>query len=247
MKNKHKDLKISFNDEFNKPKHDQEYYWNKGYNYSIDSVCKRLGVSKSFVAHTLLKEISSVVYHNKFIWSQNRGTCLTYVRKDELSDWIKKNAIFEVQTEIVDLSYFLSPYKDVYREAYNLYQKELSSNLRGFRRGILPPKVIALINDRLEIYGVEQNYPCDKRSRVPFKQIKGFDILEKKIYNAKDSVESRETIYRNAFLKGDIRVKISPQITIFVETKEKQMKMPYLIPYGKTIYVKRKAVGDKKR
>lgn len=245
MKNKHKDLKISFNDEFNRPKYSQEYYWGRGYTMPIEAVSRLLGVSNSWISHTLLKQIKHVVYNNKFIWAQNKGTCLTYISKDDLIGWIIAHSSYQIQTEIVDLAYYLSPYKSVLNKAYSLYKEKKETNGRGYRVGTIPPEVLKYINEELLVYGAEQNYPCDKRRNIPWKRVEPFNILEKDFYNAKDedhSYLSRETIYRNAFLHGDVKVNLSSQITIFVESNKntEKMKMPYLIPYGKTIYVKGK-------
>lgn len=95
-------------------------------------------------------------------------------------------------------------------------------------------------------YGLEQNRYCDRRRNIPWIEIKPFDIfnVERSLYNTKDSEHkhtSRETIYRRAFLNGDIRVKISKQITILVkkDPKIKKKKMPFLVPYNKPIRVER--------
>ena len=220
-------------------------YWNKGFNYSISRVSALLGVSKSWIAHTLIKEVKHVVYSQKFAYTKNNSRCLTYIRREDLSAWIMKNGRFERQTEIVDLYSYISPYKDVLSDAYELYRANLRVK-KGENRPIMPNNVLNLINDRLLTYGIEQNCHCDKRTNVHFSQIEPFDIFsrEKDLYNAKDAAHkgySRETIYRNAFLNGDIRIKISEQITVFVKTHNRinSMKMPFLIQYNKPIRIEK--------
>ena len=240
MKAKH--LKISFIDEFNRPLHNEEFYWTRGYNFSIKRISRLLGVSGSYVAHTLLKQLNHVVYSPKFAYSKTNRYEQTFICKDDLVDWLIRHAKFAVQTEIVDLYYYLAPYKDVAKEAYELYKDKLENNGRGYRVGTIPPEVLKLVNEKLKIYGAETNYPCDRRKEVPWKRVDAFNFLDKEFYSAKDEAHkdcSREKIYRNAFLKGDIKVNISPQITIFVHRNQKVdgMKMPYLVPYGKKIYV----------
>ena len=117
---------------------------------------------------------------------------------------------------------------------------------KGESRPIIPNKILEYINDNLLAYGLEQNRYCDKRSDVPWVAIEPFDIFEKEryLYNAKDAEHkhtSRETIYRRAFLNGDIRIKLSEQITIFVKMDQhiKKKKMPFLIPYNKPIRIER--------
>ena len=50
-----------------------------------------------------------------------------------------------------------------------------------------------------------------------------------------------ETVYRTAFLNGDIKVRIGSK-TIFVRNhnNREDLKMPFLIPYGGTIKLRKK-------
>ena len=237
--------KINFNDKYKADYQKEEAYWKKGFNYPISRVSDLLGVSNSWITHTLLKDINYVVYDCKFVYSHTTNKCQTYIRKDDLSDWIKKNARFEKQTEVVDLYSYISPYKDVAKEAYEAYKGNLRVQ-KGDSRPIIPNKILEYINDNLVAYGLEQNRYCDRRTDIPWVEIKPFDIfsVERSLYNAKDADHkhiSRETIYRRAFLNGDIRIKISEQITLFVKNdpKIKKKKMPFLVPYNKPIRVER--------
>lgn len=218
-------------------------YWNKGFNYPISRISRLLGVSKSWITHTLIKDINHVVYSPKFAYSKGNDRCLTYIRREDLSSWIMKNAKFERQTELVDLYSYIAPYKRVTDEAYGLYRANMRVK-KGENRPLIPNNVLNLLNDRLLAYGIEKNCHCDKRTNVHYSQIEPFDIFlrEKDLYNAKDAEHkgiSRETIYRNAFLNGDIRIKLSEQITIFVKTHNRinSMKMPFLIQYNSPIRI----------
>ena len=222
---------------------EEEIYWKKGFSYAISRVSSLLGVSNSWITHSLLKDINYVVYDCKFVYNHARIKCQTYIRKEDLSDWIRKHARFEIQTEVVDLYSYIAPYKDVAREAYEAYKGNLRVQ-KGESRPIIPNKILEYINDNLLAYGLEQNRYCDRRRDIPWVEIKPFDIfsVEKNLYNAKDANHkhiSRETIYRRAFLNGDIRIKISEQITLFVKNdpKTKKKKMPFLVPYNKPIRI----------
>lgn len=221
--------------------------FNEGFNYPISDVCELLSVSRSWVVHTLLKEIDYVVYAPNFIYNYNHSYSLTYIKKTDLGKWIIKNADYIVQTEFVDLSHFLDSYSDIYNEALHLY-KEIKNKLETseirLKKGIVPQKVLEFINSKLKAYNMEQNCKSQKRGRYLWKKVEPFDIFNPNVkhYTVKEYERkgiSRELIYRRAFENGDIKIKISSQICLYVKNPQniKNYKMPFLIPYGKTIYI----------
>ena len=85
-----------------------------------------------------------------------------------------------------------------------------------------------------------KNISCAKRREVPFKEIGTFNIFECDTYFLKGS-GIPETVYRTAFLNGDIKVRVGSK-TIFIRNhnNRENLKMPFLIPYGGTIKLRKK-------
>ena len=216
--------------------------WKLGYKTPITDIPDLIGVSLSWVKMVLLKKINYVVYDNKWIYSKTTKTCLTYIRLEDLSKYIMENGIYLVQTEIIDLSHVLSPYKSVYNKALKLYKEALNSyKNRGFVAGTIPMSVLDYINQELIITNASHNWSYKERTKIKWTEIEAFDILANKnnIYYANDREHnniSLETIYRKAFVNGDIKIKLGA-ITIFYKRNQnlKDYKLPYLIPYGQTI------------
>lgn len=216
--------------------------WQLGYKMPLNDVPELLGVSLSWCKMVLIKKINYVVYDNKWIYSKTTKPSLTYIRKEDLAKYIQENGVFSVQTEIIDLASVLSPYKGIYNEAVKLYHEALKSyKNRGFITGTMPYSVLDYLNDNLIITNASHNWSSKERTKVKSIEIEPFDILENKdnIYYAGDKNHidvSIETIYRNAFINGDIKIKLGG-ITLFYKRNQntKDMKLPYLIPYGQSV------------
>lgn len=218
--------------------------WNTGYSVPITDIPDLIGVSLSWIKRVLLKNINYVVYDSKWVYERTKKTCLSYIRLPDLSKYIQEQGQFMVQTEIIDLAYVLESHKKEYREAMALYKKCMESyKTRGYTLGTVPSPVLKYLVNNLYIINAYRNYSCKERNRVPWVDLEPFDIFAQsdRIYFIGDSTHSKdvvETIYRTAFLKGDIKIKLGT-ITIFYEARQQtdKMKMPYLIPYGKEVRV----------
>ena len=221
-----------------------EALWSHGFTMPAIDTIELLGVSLSWINHNLLKSIDYVVYDSKWLYAKTSRTSQTYIRMSDLTRFIQENATFMVQTEVIDLAYHLKPYRKVYMNADKLYEKEKETyKNRGFIVGTMPKKVLDYINEELIIENAYRNFSCKQRSRVPWVELEPFDIFERKdrIYYVGDKnhpKEVSEKIYRNAFLHGDVRIKLGG-IVIFYEARQniEGMKLPYLIPYGKSVRV----------
>lgn len=233
--------------------------WNKGYTMPITDIPSLIGVSLSWIKQTLCKHINYVVYDNKWIYKRTGNHCLTYINKDDLSKYIMENATYEIQTEIVDLSYCLAPFKSDLNKCISLYKTSLETyKNRGYYTGTMPTPVLEYIKDNFVAINVNRNWSCKERSMVKWVSIKPFDIFQNqdRIYfkggknkasmlrchlspktNGIKSCNNNETLYRAAFLNGDIKIKLGNQITIFYVRNQKvnEMKLPYLVPYGTEI------------
>lgn len=218
--------------------------WKLGYKTPITDIPELIGVSLSWIKRTLLKQINYVVYDNKWLYSKTTKTCLTYIRLEDLSKYIMDNGVYMIQTEIIDLAHVLSPYKSVYNKALKLYKEALNSyKNRGFAAGTIPYSVLEYINKELIITNASKNYSYKDRTKVKWAEIEAFNIFEHKnnIYYVGDKEHSNvslETIYRKAFVNGDIKIKLGT-ITVFYKRNQKidDYKLPYLIPYGQEIKV----------
>lgn len=216
--------------------------WNLGYKLALSDVPGLIGVSLSWCRRILIKNIDYVVYDNKWMYSKTSKTCLTYIRLEDLSKYIKENGKFLVQTEIIDLAYILKPYKTVYKEALKMYKEAQNTyKNRGFIIGTMPYSVLNYINKELIITNASHNYPSTERTKVKWLEIEAFDIFANKdnIYFAGDNNHknmSMETMYRNAFVNGDIKIKLGT-ITMFYKRNQKtnDMELPYLVPFGTTV------------
>lgn len=219
--------------------------WKLGFNLPISKIPRMIGVSTSWIKAVLIKKIDYVVYDNKWAYAKDNSTkCLTYIKLDDLNKYIKDNGIFTVQTEIIDLASVLVSNKKILNKSIEMYKKaqEVYRN-RGIVVGTIPVNILDYINDELITKNLSHNWPYTKRTEVKPVEIEPFDIfkLRGRIYFAGDDNHtgiSQETIYRQAFLNGDIKIKLGG-ITIFYKTNQKteNMKLPYLIPYGLDIKV----------
>lgn len=230
--------------------------WKKGYTLPINEIPGLIGVSISWIKQTLLKEIDYVVYENKWIYKKTNNKCLTYTSLDNLSKFIMDHGTYEIQTEIIDLAYVLKPFPKEMNKCISLYKISLETyKNRGYYIGTMPNPVLKYINKNFIAVGLMHNWSCKERSKVKWVEIEPFDIFEHKnrIYycgskqgygcqmtpNNNTEGYVSELVYRDAFLNGDIKIKLGRQITIFYKRKQKTegMKLPFLIPYGSEIKI----------
>ena len=217
--------------------------WSSGFNLPISKVMIMLNVSLAWINRVLFNEIHYVVYSNKFIYSKFGGKTktLTYVRESDLIEWIMAVGIFEMQTEMVDLYSYLGN-DSMATKILKLYRENMKQNENFYNPGTVPIKILQMIDKEYYCYGTVKlkNISCARRKEVPFKEIEPFNIFEHDTYFLKDSGVP-ETVYRTAFLNGDIKVRISSK-TIFIRNhnNREDLKMPFLIPYGGTIKLRKK-------
>ena len=217
--------------------------WASGFNLPISKVMSMLNVSLAWINRVLLNEIHYVVYSNKFVYSKLDGKTktLTYVREADLIEWIMDVGIFEVQTEMVDLYSYMGNDATA-KKILKFYREEFKASETFFNPGTVPIRILQMIDKEYYSYGTVKlkNISCARRREVPFKEIEPFNIFECDTYFLKDSGVP-ETVYRTAFLNGDIKVRIGSK-TIFVRNhnNKKDLKMPFLIPYGGTIKLRKK-------
>ncbi len=213
--------------------------WMKGFDFCITDVMEILSVSLSWVKHTLLKEILYVNYSAKYLCQKGIKTRVTtYIRYEDLVEWIEQVAMFRRQTELIDLYSYLSlANRKKADEAYKMCKNIIKESNIGYNPGIIPERVLQYINDAYFINFAPKNLSCVKRSEVPWVNVEPFNIFEKQRYFSEEY--TAELIYRNAFMNGDIKVSIGNKKTILIRTKNNidKMKMPFLIPYNKRIIV----------
>ena len=223
--------------------------YNSGFNYSINDISEILDVSTNWIRTVLLmpeNKVHYVVYNNSFIKKlieegKTTSRCNLYLNLNSVGDYIKNKGKFEVQTEIIDLySYLYNVNKNKARIALKMYQDLFIKGDFGTNKGTIPYKVLDYINENYYSTIKRRSLSFTKRSEVMWKEIKPFNIFEHGFYLPKD--KTRETVYRQAFLKGDIKVTLGARKTIFIKNNKniEKMKMPMLIPYGETIIVKNK-------
>ena len=223
--------------------------YNSGFNYSINDVSEILDVSTNWIRTVLLlpeNKVHYVVYNSGFIKKlteegKTTSRCNLYLNLDSVGDYIKNKGKFEVQTEIIDLySYLYNANKNKARIALKMYQDLFIKGDFGTNKGTIPYKVLDYINENYYSTIKRRSLSFTRRGEVMWKEIKPFNIFEHDFYLPKD--KTRETVYRQAFLKGDIKVTLGARKTIFIKNNKniEKMKMPMLIPYGETIIVKNK-------
>lgn len=227
---------------------DPRYYdwanklWDAGYNMSIKELSSKIGMSESQIRINLLKEIRHVNFSNKFIYKKTGKTeSLTRVNWDEVKDYFISSSIFEVQTEIIDLYSYLCTNKKKADEILALYKKVTKDNF--YNTGIIPISILQEIDKNyvtnLKLENLTPVKSLKKeisgRSSVPWQPIEKFDFFDSS--NLYSMEGTREIAYREAFLRGDIKIKYSHKKVWFVKNNKdvSKYKMPFLIPYGKSI------------
>ena len=214
--------------------------YNKGFNCSIETVMELLNVSLSFVKHTLLKEIPYVTYSYKYLYQKGfKSRVTTYIDQKDLISWIMKTSRFRRQTELVDLYSYLSlANRKKADNAFKMYNGIIKSSNIGYNPGIIPEKVLQYINREYYTNFEPKNLSCIKRRELVWRDVEPFNFFEKNYYFP-DVAVSAELVYRDVFMNGDIKVSIGNKKTIFVSSgaDSRKMKMPFLIPFDKTIIV----------
>lgn len=215
-----------------------EQMWKDGYNYPISLICDKLGVSLSYIQHNILWKINYVVYDFSYGFEPAKlGLCRTCVNKKELEKWLLENATFERQTRFIDLYTELSDHKEIRSKALEIAQNNtVARTSYALRTGILSEALIKYLKANLKNKEIK-NYVPYKRNGVEWIKVAPINVLDLKLgkdYYWIDDSKSRETFYRDAFINGDIKMKIGNNITIFIKSKQKpnEMKIPYLVPYG---------------
>ena len=214
--------------------------WNKGFNYCISDAIQDLSVSLSWAKHTLLKEILYVNYSAKYLYQKGiKMRVTTYIRYEDLVQWIEQVADFKRQTELIDLYSYLSlANRKKSENALKMYKTIIKESNIGYNPGIIPERVLQYINDVYFINFKPKNLSCVKRSEVEWKKVEPFCLFEYEYYFPEEY--TAELIYRDAFMNGDTKINIGNKKTIFVRSnvKTEKMKMPFLIPYNKKIIIK---------
>lgn len=214
--------------------------YNRGFNYCISDVISNLSVSLSWVKHTLLQEIPYVTYSYKYLYQKGFKTRVTtYIDIEDLIQWIMQVAQFRRQTELVDLYSYLSlANKKKADIALKMYKDIIKSSNIGYNPGIIPDAVLLYINKEYYTNFEPKNLSCVKRTEVPWKEVEPFNIFERNYYFP-NVATTAELVYRDAFMRGDIKVSIGNKKTIFVSSsiETKKMKMPFLIPFDKKILI----------
>lgn len=218
-----------------------------GYTLSIKDLEAILDVSDTWIRNTLLKEenrIHRVLLDDKYVQEgvkkglfKDRSTL--YMSLYDVGGYIATKGSFMAQTELIDLySYLYNANKKKAREALKLYENEFVEGEFGNNKGTIPQRVLEYINKEYIINFKPRNLRATKRTEVPWVDVEPFNIFETNYYFPKKN-GNRELIYRNAFLRGDIKVNLGARKTILIKNDKniEKMKMPFLIPYNKTIRV----------
>ena len=214
--------------------------WARGFNTSQEEVMNLLSVSRNWVVFTLLNEIPYVTYSYKYLYQKGvKSRVTTYIDMEDLIQWIMQVGQFRRQTELVDLYSYLSlANKKKADTALKMYKDIIKSSNIGYNPGIIPDAVLLYINKEYYTNFEPKNLSCVKRTEVPWKEVKPFNIFEKN-YCFPRYAATAELLYRDTFMNGDIKVSIGNKKTIFVSagTNNSKMKIPFLIPYNKKIII----------
>ena len=212
----------------------------RGFDCSIETVMDILNVSLSWVKHTLLKEIPYVTYSYKYLYQKGfKSRVTTYIDMEDLIKWIMQVSQFRRQTELVDLYSYLSLANRKKADiALKMYKDIVKSSNIGYNPGIIPETVLQYINREHYTNFEPKNLSCIKRTDVAWKDVEQFNIFERNYYFP-DVAATAELVYRDAFMRGDIKVSIGNKKTVFVKSNAdiSRMKMPFLIPYNSKIIV----------
>jgi len=218
-----------------------------GYNLSIKQLQAILDVSDTWIRNTLLVEdnhIHRIIFDDKYVQEgqktglfKDRSTL--YMSLYDIGGYIATKGVFSAQTELIDLySYLYNANKNKAREALKLYQNEFVDGEFGNNKGTIPQKVLDYINKEFIINFKPKNLRITRRTEVPWVNVKPVNIFEYEYYFPKKN-GNRELIYRNAFLRGDIKVNLGSRKTILIKNNKdiSKMKMPFLIKLNQSIII----------
>lgn len=218
-----------------------EALWDSGYNMSIQELANKLGISTSWIVNKWFSEIRHVIYSRKFIYSKTgREEGTSRVCWEEVKEYLIEACTFEVQTEVIDLySYMALADKKTADKIYKMYQKSMADGF--YNKGIISPTILNEINKHfvtnLDLRNISMNSTkigkC--RSTVPWTPAKRFDFIDNpNLYIPSDI---GQTCYREAFLRGDIKIKLGNKKTWFIKNDIDwdRYKIPFTIPYNKSI------------
>lgn len=224
--------------------------WQRGYKYTIQDIEDLLGVSERWIE--LYMDIHYVVYTNKFIYSKRAGTQLRRVDIEEVKDWFIKNSTFEVQTEVIDLYPYLKlANPKSANKVYEKYKRVFEKYKDFYNKGTIPESVWNLIRQEFVLssnlgknVNVLENHNTEK---YPWKAVEPFDFFKYEYSSPHQKASYRPEInYRNAFLKGYVKVTLggkkggSKVVYVKKEYPIDKMKMPLVIKYGGKVSVQGK-------
>lgn len=215
--------------------------WEVGYTMSVQELSKKLGISASWIVNKWLKEIRHVVYSRKFIYTKTgkeEGT--SRVSWEDVEDYLLNVCTFERQTEVIDLySYLYNADKKAAEKIYKAYKEKMKDDF--YNLGIIPPSILSEI-ERHFITNVDlRNVSAGSskigkcRSSVPWKKVEKFNFIDDPNLYIPNDVG--QTCYREAFMRGDIKIKLGNKKTWFVKNDIdlNKMKMPFIIPYDSKV------------
>ena len=242
------EIKNSLTYRYHGKESDENYYdwaeklWNSGYNMSVKEVAEKLGISTSWITKSWFTEIRHVNYSNKFIYKKTgKQEGLTRLSWEEVLEFVIDSSTFEVQTEFIDLYSYLLCDKKFANEILKEYKEKFKSDF--YNPGTIPESILNKIDDHyltnLKLKNLSPvSYKIGAgRKAVPWVPIKKFDFIgSDRLYTVKGTTE---TVYREAFLRGDIKIKLGNKKTWFYKNNvdPTKMNMPFLIPYGKEIKI----------
>ena len=216
--------------------------WNAGYNMSVQEVADKVGVSCSWIVNKWFSEIRHVNYSNKYIYNKTgKNEGLTRLSWEEVKEFLVQVSTFEVQTEIIDLYSYLMCDKKNADLILKLYRKKTKDHF--YNVGVVPESVLNEINKHyitnLELKNLSPmaNSKMNSRSKLPWVSVPKFDFIESPNLFVIDS--NREMKYRESFMRGDLRIKFgNKKLWYLRNTKDvSEYKIPFLIPYGKSIVI----------
>lgn len=216
-------------DLINKNEDTVKSFWERGYDWPIEEAAKTLNCSERYFKDYFRDKLHIVTYPVKFAY--DKGNAQTYINKEEFITYLMNNGSWQCQTETIDLYSYIAHDKKKANAAYDMYRQIMDR--RHYTPGTVPLEVLEFINDNYITNLKIKNY--SKRSDIPWVDIRGRDITKLELFE-KETWD--EEYYREIFKKGYIRLKLGYKKALYFKTKQVDMKMPYLIPYGMKIIVK---------
>ena len=181
-----------------------------------------------------------LTYSYKYFYQKGfKSLVTTYIDMEDLIKWIMQVSQFRRQTELVDLYSYLSLANRKKADiALKAYKELIKSSFIGYNPGIIPDAVLLYINEEYYTNYEPKNLSCVKRTKVAWVDVEPFNIFESDYYFP-NVATTAELVYRDAFMRGDIKISIGNKKTVFVKsnTDISRMAMPFLIPYNKKIII----------